>query len=72
MWQTSIDVIWPGEFTQRHWIAPIGDDFTVEELVQFNPSFMAAATVDGKVYGDPVYVDGARSSIALICWNNMT
>ncbi|ASJ71561.1 ABC transporter substrate-binding protein [Granulosicoccus antarcticus] len=56
----SVDVIWPGEFAQRRWIAPIGEDFTEEELAQFNPSFMEAATVDGKIYGVPLYVDGTQ------------
>lgn len=56
----SVDVIWPGEFAQRRWISPIGDDFTDEELAQFNPSFLEAATVDGKIYGVPLYVDGTQ------------
>jgi len=56
----AVDVIWPGEFAQRRWISPINDDFTKEEMAQFNPSFLEAATVDGKVYGVPLYVDGTQ------------
>jgi len=56
----TVDVIWPGEFAQRGWIAPIGDEFSAEELSTFNPSFMEAATVDGKIYGIPLYLDGTQ------------
>ncbi|MGV8988347.1 MAG: ABC transporter substrate-binding protein [Cypionkella sp.] len=56
----SVDVIWPGEFAQRRWIAPIGQEFSDKELAQFNPAFKEAATVDGKLYGAPLYVDGTQ------------
>ena len=56
----SVDVIWPGEFAQRRWIAPIGNEFSADELATFNPSFKEAATVDGELYGVPLYVDGTQ------------
>ncbi|MGQ7845814.1 ABC transporter substrate-binding protein [Granulosicoccus sp. 3-233] len=56
----AVDVIWPGEFAQRGWIAPIGDAFSEEELANFNASFREAATVDGQLYGVPLYVDGTQ------------
>lgn len=56
----AVDVIWPGEFAQRGWIAPIGDAFSEEEKAQFNASFREAATVDGELYGVPLYVDGTQ------------
>lgn len=56
----AVDVIWPGEFAQRGWIGPIGDAFSEEELANFNASFIEAATVDGKLYGVPLYVDGTQ------------
>lgn len=54
----SVDVIWPGEFAQRRWISSIGDEFSSEELANFNSSFIEAATVDGEIYGVPLYVSG--------------
>ena len=56
----TVDVIWPGEFAQRGWISPIGDEFSADELATFNSSFKEAATVDGKLYGVPLYVDGTQ------------
>lgn len=56
----TVDVIWPGEFAQRGWISAIGDEFSAEELATFNSSFKEAATVDGKLYGVPLYVDGTQ------------
>jgi multiple sugar transport system substrate-binding protein len=56
----SVDVIWPGEFAQRRWIAPIGNEFSSEELATFNSSFIEAATVNGEIYGVPLYVDGTQ------------
>ena len=56
----TVDVIWPGEFAQRGWIAAIGDEFSADELDTFNSSFKEAATVDGKLYGVPLYVDGTQ------------
>ena len=56
----AVDVIWPGEFAQRGWISPIGDAFSEEDLNDFNASFREAATVDGQLYGVPLYVDGTQ------------
>ena len=56
----SVDVIWPGDFAKRGWIAPLNDLFTKEELSQYNQSFAEAATVDGKLYAIPLYIDGTH------------
>ena len=55
----SVDVIWPGDFAKRGWIAPLNDLFTEEELSQYQ-SFAEAATVDGKLYAIPLYIDGTH------------
>ena len=54
----SVDVIWPGDFAARGWIAPLNDYFSITEINEYNPSFAKAATVDGKLYGIPLYIDG--------------
>jgi multiple sugar transport system substrate-binding protein len=56
----TVDVIWPGEFAQRGWIAPLTGVFSDEEMATFNTSFIEAATVDGEIYGVPLYVDGTQ------------
>jgi multiple sugar transport system substrate-binding protein len=56
----SVDVIWPGDFAKRGWIAPLNDLFTKEEISQFNQSFAEAAMVDGKLYAIPLYIDGTH------------
>ena len=32
----SVDVIWPGDFAKRGWIAPLNDLFTKAELSKYN------------------------------------
>ncbi len=54
----SVDIIWPGEFAKRGWIAPLTDHFNADEVAAFNPAFLEAATVDGDFYGAPLTVDG--------------
>jgi multiple sugar transport system substrate-binding protein len=56
----SVDVIWPGDFAKRGWIAPLNDLFTKDELSHYNQSFAEAATVDGKLYAIPLYIDGTH------------
>lgn len=54
----AVDVIWAGEFAQRGWLAPLNgllDDGTISA---FNPSLLAASTVDGDVHALPLYADG--------------
>lgn len=54
----AVDVIWPGDFAARDWIAPLDDYFTEEELAEYLPGFLAAAQVDGSTYAIPLYIDG--------------
>jgi multiple sugar transport system substrate-binding protein len=56
----SVDVIWPGDFAKRGWIAPLNDYFDTKEINQYIPDFANAALVDGKLYGIPLYVDGTH------------
>ena len=54
----AVDIIWPGEFAKRGWIAPLSDSFEAKDAAQYNSAFIEAATVDGKVYGVPLFVGG--------------
>ena len=54
----AVDVIWPGDFAQRGWIAPLDDYFSDAELAEFLPGFAAAAQIDGATYAIPLYIDG--------------
>nr|WP_306266941.1 ABC transporter substrate-binding protein [Pararhizobium sp. IMCC3301] len=54
----AVDIIWPGEFAKRGWIAPLSDYFDAEDAAAYNEAFIEAATVDGEVYGIPLIVDG--------------
>lgn len=54
----TVDIIWPGEFAQRGWIASLTDHFTADETSAFNSAFMEAATVEGDFYAVPLIVDG--------------
>lgn len=54
----AVDVIWPGDFAQRGWIAPLDDYFTDAELAEYLPGFAAAAQIDGSTYAIPLYIDG--------------
>ena len=54
----AVDVIWPGDFAARGWIAPIEDYFSAEELAEYIPGFLAAAQTAGHTYAIPLYIDG--------------
>ena len=54
----AVDVIWPGDFAARGWIAPLEDYFTPDQLAEYVPGFLAAAQVDGHTYAIPLYIDG--------------
>ncbi len=54
----AVDVIWPGDFAARGWIAPIEEYFGEEALAEYIPGFLAAAQVDGHTYAIPLYIDG--------------
>jgi multiple sugar transport system substrate-binding protein len=54
----AVDVIWPGDFAARGWIAPLDDYFSADELAAFLPGFAAAAQVNGSTYAIPLYIDG--------------
>ena len=56
----AIDVIWAGEFAQRGWLEPLNDYLGEEAIAAYNPSFLSAATVEGKVFAAPLYVDGTH------------
>ncbi|WP_050524942.1 ABC transporter substrate-binding protein [Pseudorhodobacter wandonensis] len=56
----AIDVIWAGEFAQRGWLEPLSDYLGADTIAAYNPSFLSAATVDGKVFAAPLYVDGTH------------
>ncbi|HUZ18137.1 MAG TPA: ABC transporter substrate-binding protein [Spirochaetia bacterium] len=53
----AVDVIWPGEFIANGWAAPLNDYFTKEELSKYLPGMMNSVTVNGKVYGVPLYTN---------------
>lgn len=53
----AVDVIWPGEFIANGWAAPLNDYFSSSELDQYLPGMMNSVTVDGKVYGVPLYTN---------------
>ena len=54
----AVDVIWPGDFAARGWIAPIEEYFGEEALAEYIPGFLAAAQVEGHTYAIPLYIDG--------------
>ena len=54
----AVDVIWPGDFAARGWVAPIEEYFGEEALAEYIPGFLAAAQVDGHTYAIPLYIDG--------------
>ncbi|MCY3779103.1 MAG: ABC transporter substrate-binding protein [Chloroflexi bacterium] len=54
----AVDVIWPGDFAARGWIAPVEDYIAEEDLADYLPGFLAAAQVGGSTYAIPLYIDG--------------
>lgn len=53
-----MDVIWAGEFAQRGWLEPLNGLLDDDTISAFNPSLLAASTVDGDVHALPLYADG--------------
>ena len=53
----AVDVIWPGEFIGNGWAYPLNDYFTTEEFEPYLDGMMNSVTVDGKVYGVPLYTN---------------
>ncbi len=56
----ATDIILTGDFAQHGWIAPVNPYFTAQQIAKYNPDFIRAATVKGKVYGVPLYEDGTH------------
>ena len=56
----ALDIIWIGEFAKRGWLAPLNDYMSQKDLSEYNQSFLKAATLNDKVYGAPLYVDGTH------------
>ncbi|MEX0286949.1 MAG: ABC transporter substrate-binding protein [Paracoccaceae bacterium] len=54
----TVDVIWPGEFAKRGWIAPLSEHFEADELQNFNSALLEAATLGDEFYGVPLFVGG--------------
>lgn len=54
----AVDVIWAGEFAQRGWLEPLNGLLDDDTISAFNPSLLAASTVDGDVHALPLYADG--------------
>lgn len=54
----AVDVIWPGDFAARGWIASLEDYIAEEDLADYLPGFLAAAQVGGSTYAIPLYIDG--------------
>ncbi|WP_417522554.1 ABC transporter substrate-binding protein [Marinovum sp.] len=54
----AVDVIWAGEFAQRGWLEPLNGLLDHDTINAFNPSLLAASTVDDKVHALPLYADG--------------
>ena len=54
----AVDVIWPGDFAARGWIAPLEDYIAEDDLADYLPGFLAAAQVGGSTYAIPLYIDG--------------
>lgn len=54
----AVDVIWAGEFAQRGWLHPLNGLLDDATIGAFNPSLLAASTVDGNVHAVPLYADG--------------
>ena len=53
----ALDVIWPGEFIANGWAAPLNDYFNAEDLNQYLDGMMNSVTLDGQVYGIPLYTN---------------
>jgi len=56
----AVDVIWPGDFAARGWIAPVEEYFDKEEIAEFIPDFANAAVYEGQLYAIPLIIDGTH------------
>jgi len=54
----AMDIIWPGEFASRGWLAPLNEYFPKEEQAAFIENMIDAAKYEGDVYGVPLYING--------------
>ena len=53
----AVDVVWPGEFIANGWTEPLNDYFSDAELGNYLDGMMNSVTLDGKVYGVPLYTN---------------
>jgi multiple sugar transport system substrate-binding protein len=53
----AVDVIWPGEFIANGWAEPLNAYFTRRELEPYLEGMLNSVTVEGKVYGIPLYTN---------------
>lgn len=53
----AVDVIWPGEFIANGWAEPLNGYFSREELAPYLEGMLNSVTLDGKVYGIPLYTN---------------
>jgi len=63
----AVDVIWPGDFAQRGWIASLSDYFTEEELAEYQSGFAAAANINGEQYAIRFTLTAFTCSTAQTC-----
>lgn len=54
----AMDIIWPGEFASRGWLAPLDEYFPKTEQSKFIENMIDAAQFEGSVYGVPLYING--------------
>jgi len=53
----ALDVVWPGEFIANGWAEPLNDYFSASDFDQYLDGMMNSVTLDGKVYGIPLYTN---------------
>lgn len=53
----NIDIIWPPEFGASEWLEPLNAYFTKDELDKLLPGPVQGNTLNGKLYGIPLYTD---------------
>ncbi len=53
----AVDVIWPGEFIANGWAEPLNKYFSKKEFEPYLTGMMNSVTVNGKVYGIPLYTN---------------
>jgi multiple sugar transport system substrate-binding protein len=52
---SMMDVVWPAEFVENEWIAPVEDTSGVTDNMLDTP--VEANTIDGELYGIPMFTD---------------